>query len=208
MFKLSKAELEDYSLELRDRLCRVARRLAQPSRTHLGRSPEDAVQDVMVAVTAFLQCGVPLKPFPEHNFPILTLADVDRYARRRLRADFDNARQADVRSGAWTTRRKDEIFSAIFGEPPPVEHEYYDRKFFDDLTRSVEKDVLAYRLVVLILNCHTLPGTDDLDVCDNTAIGRALQCDPSDVRLTRNRIHTVKNRLIAERKAQGEGRSK
>jgi hypothetical protein len=206
MFKLSKAELESYSVALRDRLCLIARRLAPPSRSHLGFSAEDGVLDVMVAVTEYLQDGVPLKPFPEHNFPILTLVDVTRYACRRLRANYGKASKADVREAVWTTRRKHEIFLAVFGEPPPDEHEYYDHKFFDDLTRAVEKDALAYQLVVLILNCHIVPGTHDLDVCDNTAIALELDCEPADVRLARNRIHTVKNRLIAER--QGEGPKK
>ncbi len=205
MFNLSKAELESYIAGLRINLCRVAGGLAPRSLAHRGYSTEDAMQDVLAEVSAFLQHGKPLKPFVDYSFPILTLKDVSRYARRRLRANFDTSRQSGVRGEIWTTHRRDEIFTAIFGEPPPEEHEYYDRRFFDDLTRAVEKDDLAYRLVTLILNCHVVPGTKDLNICDNTALAEEFDCEPSDIRLARNRIHTVKNRLIAARKAQDEG---
>lgn len=207
-FRLSELELDSYLAKLRKKLSGVAGRLAPQSLAYLGRSTEDAVQDVIADVIEFLRDGVPLKLFKKNNSPIHCLDDLTTYACRRLRTAYDTHRKAGARDAERTTNRSDEIYSALFIEAPPDEHEYYDFKFFDDLTRALEKDVRAYQLVTLILNCHILPGTKDLDICDNTALAEELGCEPLDVRLARNRIHTVKNHLIAERKTQDEGPSK
>jgi hypothetical protein len=200
-FRLSEADLEHYLVRLRQKLSRIAARLAPRSFAYLGRSAEDEVQDVIAAVSGFLQHGAPLEQFTEHNIPIECLDDVTKYASRRLRANYDKSRQAGLRDAYRTTHRSDEIVSALFSAPPPNEHEIYDATFFDDLMRILEKDDLAYRIATLIIHCHILPDTQDLNICNNKAIAKALGGDVTElkVRLARERIHTVKNRLISDR---------
>lgn len=206
-FRLSEPELDSYMRRLRENLLRVARRLAPPSQSHLGHSAEDAVQSVLCQICDFLTCGTALKPFERYNAPILTLDDLSKYARRRLRTEFGSSKKAGQRDQKDLTSIAQDLAARSPSAPPPQEHDIYDKRFFDDLTRALEKDELAYKIATLMIHCQTVPDTEDLNICDNRAIAKKLggEVTELDVRLARNRIHTIKNRLIAARNPQDEG---
>lgn len=200
---LSDDEIDAYCRALYLDLVRTARYLG--SEQAVGCSPEDAVHEACERVVEFLKHGVALPMFPKNNFEIVTLDDVSRWARRRTKASFGAWKQRATRDRRRIADRPEEISDATATAEPAQEHELYDQRFLNDLLTRLRDDDLSLRVAVLICHSHVLPGTEDLDICDNTAIAKALNTTPAKVRLARDRILTTRRRIIAERSSDDEG---
>lgn len=191
--------LDTFLLELRVKLVREAGRRRSPVAVHAGRSIEDGVQQVLVEAVAHIVEGAPLKRFKTNNRPVLTLADLERYALRRLRTLLGNAETAQGREVRRHFEHPDVIRDgAGHGEPVP-EHHVFDREFLLEFLREVRADHLALRFTVLMLSSQLRPGTADLDPCNNTRNAGILGCRPGDVRNARYRLETIKNRILDRR---------
>lgn len=197
-FKFSEDERAAFEKDLRAILVAASLWLGGPAETSKGRCREDAIQQVMLEIHEFLCGRARLRPFTRHNRPVETSDDLKAYARWRLKTVHASNARAAQREAQCAVNRPVDVLAAA-AQPEPIEHDIYDQRFLEDALSHLAKDDIAYRYATLMINCHVLAGTEDLDPCDNQAIARILNCEPSDVRNARNRIQTVKNRLLAAR---------
>jgi hypothetical protein len=198
-FTLANEEIPGFLAKLHTTLIEKALDLGAENRAHNGKSREDAVQDVITEVSAYLIAGFALKPFKKRNIVIETRNDLTRYACRRLKVLFGSAAKSAQRGSHWIKARPDDVARATTATETPVEHPIYDAAFLLALLEDLERDAIAYGYVVVVIRSEVMAGTDDLNPCDNTAIAAILGCEPSDVRNARKRIHTLKNRHLAKR---------
>jgi len=197
-FNANDDQIEQSLTTLHRDLTAMSRQLGRAGYSHTLRCREEAVQQVMTEVTDHVRTGAPLPLFEEHNVPVEAIADLARYARRRLRTVFNTLMKQAQRDGGWEREWPVDAIRISTVEAPATEHPVYTRRFLKRFLDEVQRDLLAYRLAILIINSHTLPGTLDLDPCNNTIIARILECKPGDVRNARYRIETIKNRILSE----------
>lgn len=206
-FNFTEADLARFLRDLHVILNQAAMRLGQEDWTLDGQNFDDVIQQVMLEVARYMRGIARLKPFKkEHwNKPIRKPADLVLYSRRRLRTVYLSLKRNAQRDYARLVAYPDCVSSAVMADRSPEEHPIYNLEFLETILDELWLcDPLAYRYVVLVIKSHQLPGTKNLNACDNTLIAGLLQCTPAAVRNARKRIETWHDHYLADLQAQDQ----
>jgi len=192
--ELTGGEADVFLGKLQHVLSAHARRVSSPYGDPSICCGEDDVSQVMLEVTAFLKDGTSLRPFKRYNRPILCPDDLVRYARRRLKTVFRSRKKAIERRNELLDQRRTELASL----PPPIaEHPIFSREIILEILKQSLRDPIVHKLVVLWFAAHLLPGTKDLDPCQNKSNADAIGEDIEDVIKARKRLKTLVNRILS-----------
>jgi hypothetical protein len=187
------ASMNRFLTDLSVELGAIARKLPGARGFHNGLCREDAVQDVILIVTAHLKHGAKLE---NCGITIKTLADVRKYSIGRLRTNLNTQRKGAENNARNLLKHHDAIHVNTAASRPADEHPMYDEELLSRLLAKLRADTIAYRVAVTVIAGHTIPGTPDFDGCDNAVIARLTGYSIPQVRRARRRIKKLQDELL------------
>lgn len=186
------ARMTRFLADLSSELSTYARQIPGAHGFHNGLCREDAVQDVMRTVIAHVRAGAALE---NCRSPIFTLADLRKYALGRLRTNLNTMRRGAENDARNTLKYRDAISVNTAAGQPADEHPMYDEEFLKKFLTQISEDPIAHRVALTVMASHVLPGSPDIDVCDNEKIAELTGYTVAQIRGARRRIRKLINEL-------------